>query len=695
MARTCKKLAVVLAIAGTISVAAGIASAQTDVYKVNYFSNNLSGAPDATLRIDNPGLTYGNLCAMVYVFASDQQLAECCGCIETPDGLETFSVQKNLTSNPLTGKVPIDGVVKIVSAKPVGSVCDPTASYTPVPNLRAWVTHIEDPVGIAYPITETESSNSALGASELAGLQTQCAFVKTLGSGNGICTCGTEALVPPPLCSSEVSASVTPDPLTLDAGQMQQLGATATFSDGSTPIVAWSSSNTSIATVSSSGLVTAVATGSATIYATISSSTSCASTKVPDPITVSAITPPHTASCSTAGSLGTLLQGNSVTAYVPNGSWTSLNTGVLVVPIEPTPLASPSSIATPGAVNSCAANSNTGEAVCTANNTDVYLISGSILNKTLTSGATGLSTFSGGQCENCGVTINPATNTALISIGVSSTPSQSGLQFLNLATNTFSAPVPAVNELTEDVVWDPGRNLILSPDEQGTYDLFDTSKTPPVEYANVVSGAPNFDSAGEDCETGIALASDEYTSNLFITDLTQAKFKAGSPTGTWTAPSALVDITDFAPYAGSESGTTGIAVAQGTHLGIVTGEFPDPPDTGNAIIVIQLPSTSGTGTPAFVDWAVVVLPNDPIGSVFSMGCDPHTVTAYVSPNSGKAIGVVTDYSYTSCKSSGSPQYLGLIDLAGVLKAPRTPGTHTVSPSYNLTGSGVVKFVPAQ
>jgi len=78
-----------------------------------------------------------------------------------------------------------------------------------------------------------------------------------------------------------------------------------------------------------------------------------------------------------------------------------------------------------------------------------------------------------------------------------------------------------------------------------------------------------------------------------------------------------------------------------------------------------------------------------------MGCDPHTVTAYVSPNSGKAIGVVTDYSYTSCKSSGSPQYLGLIDLAGVLKAPRTPGTHTVSPSYNLTGSGVVKFVPAQ
>jgi hypothetical protein len=225
--------------------------------------------------------------------------------------------------------------------------------------------------------------------------------------------------------------------------------------------------------------------------------------------------------------------------------------------------------------------------------------------------------------------------------------------------------------------------------------LFDTSKATPVEYANFQGSTVNFDSAGEDCQTGIALGTDEYTSNLFITDLTQAKYKAGSPTGTWTAPSSLVNITDFAPYTGTESGTTGIAVAQGTHLGIVTGEFPDPPVDGNAIIVIQLPSTSGTGTPAFVDWAVATLPDDPLGGPFSMGCDPHTVTAYVSPNTGKAMGLVTDYGLTTCRLGGTPQYLGLIDLQGVLSAPRTPGTHTVSPSYSLTTSGVVTFVSAQ
>src|SRR5580658_10716662 len=97
----CKTLSVALVIAGLITVGAGIASAQ-DVFKVNYFSNNAAPAPDATVRIDNPGLTYGNLCAMIYVFDADQQLSECCGCLERHNGLRTLSVHSDLTSNPLT-----------------------------------------------------------------------------------------------------------------------------------------------------------------------------------------------------------------------------------------------------------------------------------------------------------------------------------------------------------------------------------------------------------------------------------------------------------------------------------------------------------------------------------------------------------------------------------------------------------------
>ena len=186
----CKTFSVALVIAGLVTIGAGIASAQ-DVYKLNYFSNNAGTAPDATVRIDNPGLTYGNLCAMVYVFDADQQLTECCGCVETHNGLRTLSVRRDLTSNPLTGVISSTGVIKVISAAVNNSPCDPTSNVKPTANLRAWVTHIQNAVGTAWPITETEFSDSTLGATELANLQAQCEFVNILGSGHGICSCGT------------------------------------------------------------------------------------------------------------------------------------------------------------------------------------------------------------------------------------------------------------------------------------------------------------------------------------------------------------------------------------------------------------------------------------------------------------------------------------------------------------------------
>jgi hypothetical protein len=189
-----KFLALALGAAGLIAISASVASAQTtDVYKLNYFSYaNTAGSPDATVRIDNPGLTYGNLCAMIYVFAADQQMSECCGCGESHNGLRTFSINTNLTSNPLTDVVLATGVIKIVSSAPNygNGGCDPTSNVKPTPNLRAWATH-DQTYGDNIPITETEFTDSPLGATELSNLQAQCNFISILGSGHGICTCGT------------------------------------------------------------------------------------------------------------------------------------------------------------------------------------------------------------------------------------------------------------------------------------------------------------------------------------------------------------------------------------------------------------------------------------------------------------------------------------------------------------------------
>src|SRR5271157_4084435 len=129
--------------------------------------------------------------AMVYVFTYDEQMAECCGCGETPNNLDTLSVDYDLTANPLTSVVPTTGVIKIVSAAINNFPCDPTANVTPTPDLRAWATHIQYDA-----ITETQFLDATLSAQELAALQSQCAFIGILGSGHGVCQCGTGAVKP-------------------------------------------------------------------------------------------------------------------------------------------------------------------------------------------------------------------------------------------------------------------------------------------------------------------------------------------------------------------------------------------------------------------------------------------------------------------------------------------------------------------
>jgi hypothetical protein len=162
------------------------------VLAVSYFSNaHTSGVADATVRLTNPGVTGANLCAEIYVFDQSQQLSECCGCVVSPDGLRTLSVNTDLTGNPLTGATSTAGVVKIVSADAsVNPSCNPTAIAAKA-SLVAWSTNIQKPSASAFAITETTFQLGALGDDELAALQNQCSFALTLGSGQGVCSCGT------------------------------------------------------------------------------------------------------------------------------------------------------------------------------------------------------------------------------------------------------------------------------------------------------------------------------------------------------------------------------------------------------------------------------------------------------------------------------------------------------------------------
>ncbi|MGH9511019.1 MAG: hypothetical protein ACRD2U_02670 [Terriglobales bacterium] len=194
-------IALLLAVASSAAFAQATGEDTAEYFTTNYFANNTTaGAPDGTLRYT---MHYGavlqtrTLCANIYVFAADQQPTECCSCPITANGLVTASVKKNLTSNPLTGVVPPDGVVQIISSLPLpGNVCDPTIAGVgvtgPYPEVDSWLTHVQNKVGTAFPITEGEGVEELLTVDEYADLVIDCSFVQEFGSGQGTCTCGTE-----------------------------------------------------------------------------------------------------------------------------------------------------------------------------------------------------------------------------------------------------------------------------------------------------------------------------------------------------------------------------------------------------------------------------------------------------------------------------------------------------------------------
>jgi uncharacterized protein YjdB len=133
------------------------------------------------------------------------------------------------------------------------------------------------------------------------------------------------------------TVTVSPTTATLNSGQTSQLTATAKDQYGdviTTDAESWSSSNTSVATVSSSGLVKAVGSGSATITVTVGGIQATASVTVSQ-AAVASVTVSPTSLSLTAGQSSPLTatakdgSGNVLTGYP--ATWTSSNTGAATV----------------------------------------------------------------------------------------------------------------------------------------------------------------------------------------------------------------------------------------------------------------------------------------------------------------------------------------------------------------------------
>ncbi len=156
-----------------------------------YFNraNAQSSGFDSTIRLTNPD-TIGGLCAMIYVFDRNQELNECCGCSISDSGMRTLSLLNDLTANPLTGKAPVAGTIEVVSSDPTNNPqCNP-GTLSPTGQIIGWGTNVQASNG-SYQVTESTFADSALNNTQATVLATECGILTQLGSGQGICTCGT------------------------------------------------------------------------------------------------------------------------------------------------------------------------------------------------------------------------------------------------------------------------------------------------------------------------------------------------------------------------------------------------------------------------------------------------------------------------------------------------------------------------
>jgi hypothetical protein len=390
-------------------------------------------------------------------------------------------------------------------------------------------------------------------------------------------------------------------------------------------------------------------------------------------------TPPG--ACLPGSSTGVLVQGTTVDSYVPLGDWITSVPNVVRVRLEG-PATPNVTIPTALPVNSCGSNAVTGVTVCTSNGSptakDVYVISGTTVGQTLQSGAAGTQSFSGGSPFNAGVAIDPVHNVAVLAVGTATGAGAFQVAHLGATATapiTLDAPIPAggTTLTAEDMVIDPGRNFVLSPAEPSNdhdYVILNLSSSTVFNFipTTLPSESFFFDSAAEDCSTGIALSTMEEQGALFLANLPQATFSAP----TWSAPSQVQNFTVFNDPTLSD-GTNGIAIESGTHLGVVAGEFG-----GAGFGVIQLPASAVTGPPAVVDWVQANVPNDPSGATRQMGRDPHTVTVYRSPSSGRAFAVIANEAKT---------FLAIVDMQALLSATRS-AANTVA----TIGAGIVQFI---
>ncbi len=425
-----------------------------------------------------------------------------------------------------------------------------------------------------------------------------------------------------------------------------------------------------------------------------------------------------------------IISGNTVTAYVPLGSDSFNPSGIAQVVVEngASPLPHPATF-TSGRANSCALASS-GEVVCSQQDGSIDLVPAATVTTAATNVATGATTdndYFAGDCIGCGAMVDDALGSA--GLGIFATGD--GFFTLDLS-NIANTPVgPIVTNMAEPVGanfgYDAVHHLILSANYRITNTSTNAQTSPLFQIIDISNpGSPLafdlsnatafFESNAQTCGTGSfdamlpdTSAIDTATNIAFVSfhtpadcngappnaialfDMSQAQFTpgVGTASGSWDTAGKQVQL-----LSGLElNGIDPISVEPSGHVAVIS--------SGSATFgALQLPSTSGAGTPAMLDWVSANMPNDPDGNPWSGWTLPNGVATYFSPTGGKPMGILLN----SLKNGGGARtgagpWLAVVDVNALLALPREGvGNHKVAVANDgqeLVNAGVVRFVRMQ
>jgi trimeric autotransporter adhesin len=390
------------------------------------------------------------------------------------------------------------------------------------------------------------------------------------------------------------AVKVTPSALTLNPGNTSQLAAVTTDALGNTltgqPIT-WSSSNTSVASISTSGLVSAVAVGSTVITATSGSKSGTATVTVvaQSQASVASVTiTPATASVATGGttqftatlkdSVGNVLGGRTVT-------WSSSNSSVASV-------------------------SATGLATGVA------------------SGTATISASTGGQQGTAQVTVNPVpVASVVVTPGSANLSAYQTLQLIATPENASGSPIGG-----QTITWSSSDPYTASVSSTG---LVTVIKTGGIGYTII--------SATTGGQTGTStinlIAAPVATVTLSPTSVTLNASQTAQLTA--TAKDQYGDVITTDPASWSSSNTS-VATVSSSGLVTATG-------SGSATITVTIGGMSATANVTVSQAAVASVTMSPTTLSLAAGASSGlTATAYSSSG-----GVLTGYAQSWSSSNTS------------------------------------------